>query len=262
MSRRHVAFDEKITVREHELTSGASGDHRTTLKWECAREYDSELKRLAYTPPSAELAAGLREAAAGAQPSMGAGAGVGGSAYPQTYPNVASSSSSSSAALSAPSAPLHVFSPPAAPRLLSPTSRPPPVAPARVREGWHVKRDGCIYQGPQEHSSPIATVQGTLVTTRSGNRYVLGALDAAVREVLELVAPGLFRAEDPLAPHAHAPLLYAEGLVFGAAAAHVRAVREALRGLEGAVGGAVGEGLVAGRFAEARRALAGLGARV
>ena len=114
---------------------------------------------------------------------------------------------------------------------------PPPAAsaPMKLIEDWHVKADGCIYQGPTEHSSPVGAVSGKVVTTRSGSRYVLGRLDARIEAVLSFIAPGSFDANDPLAPATRTKLLYAERIIYGGAAAPVAALISALAAAEEAL---------------------------
>lgn len=121
-----------------------------------------------------------------------------------------------------------------------------------------MRPDGCVYQGPTEHSSPIASVQGALVTTRSGNRYVLGALDPLVADVMHLISPGSFNPADPLAPSTQKLLLFATSVAYGPAAAHAARLRDAVAGLEGALA----DPSTGPIFAVVRQAFLSLGVRV
>ncbi len=97
-----------------------------------------------------------------------------------------------------------------------------------------MKPDGCVYQGPTEHSSAIASVHRRTVVTRSGNCYQLGRLDARVARVLGIICSS-FDPEDPLNPDTRAQLLYAERLVYGPAHAPLGQLLAALQAAEGAM---------------------------
>ena len=142
----------------------------------------------------------------------------------------------------------------------NPLSPPSSSAPSRTHlkliADWHVKADGCIYQGPSEHSSPIGSVAGTVVTTRSGSLYALGRLDTRIAAVMELIAPGSFNPLDPLAPAVRPQLLYAERVVYGVAKDSIAALVAAVAATESALGHTE---LVATQFSALRSVLATIG---
>jgi hypothetical protein len=193
----------------------------------------------ARAPSPASLVAALVSAGAGARTPSPAGTATGSGAR---TPSPASSSSRNVATsdyYATDPAPLSSPTSPTPAPLLSPTHAPAPppaaTAPMKLIEDWHVKADGCIYQGPTEHSSPVGAVSGKVVTTRSGSRYVLGRLDARIEAVLSFIAPGSFDANDPLAPSTRTKLLYAERIIYGGAAAPVAALISALAAAEDAL---------------------------
>ena len=213
-----VTFNEKVAVREQQQTA--------SLSWETLGDFECALKSAAHAP--ADLASKSVVASAIAAAVGGGGGGL--------------------------------LSPPGAHRARAALASPPAAAaaaPPKLIHRWHCKKDGCIYQGA-EHSSPIASVQGAVATTRSGSVYVLGELDPAVADILQLLAPGAFDPLDPLAPGTQKLLLLATSLAYGPAAPHAAALREALAGLEAALGGAQATAPV---FAAVRQQLLRLGVR-
>ena len=117
-----------------------------------------------------------------------------------------------------------------------------------------IKPDGCIYQGPREHSSPIKHACGPLVSTHSGSLYRLGRLDPGVARVLA-IAPA-FNPDNPLAPETRMQLLYAERVVYGAAAGPLAQLQASLHAAEAALGHPE---VVAPQFLALRQVLHSLG---
>lgn len=255
---RRVGFNPKVAVREQRQTS--------SLNWVTLREYETDLASVSHSRMPAEaqsaVAAALSAAAGVAESGVGGGGGGGGGGGRgdsggralDRVGALAEGGLLSPAAVSLRAAPAREGG-------RRERAEPPPPPPPKVIEDWHVKRDACIYQGA-EHSSAIVKVEGgVLVTTRSGNQYVLGRLDPAVADIVALVAPGAFNATDPLAPGTQKLLLFAESLAFGPHAAHVRALRESLAGLEGFFAAEGNAEYVAHTFESVRQALLGLGVR-
>jgi len=62
-------------------------------------------------------------------------------------------------------------------RLLSQTSCPQqllpgiptPIQSSTLIDNWHIKSDGCVWQGPKEHSSPLHHIDGRFFQTRSSS---------------------------------------------------------------------------------------------
>jgi hypothetical protein len=94
---------------------------------------------------------------------------------------------------------------------------------------WHVKSDGCVWQGRTEHSSPVLDVRGRFFKTKSKSWYILGEVNQEISEICALIGHAI----DPDAPLRNiAALLYAEKLVFGTAHEHVLRCLTALRDLD------------------------------
>ena len=92
-----------------------------------------------------------------------------------------------------------------------------------VIQGWHINVDGCIYQGGAEHSSRVVRVDGNIVTTASGSRYLLHSRDAQIKRIMEFVLAQTSHPElppydpnnDPLSPPYIPLLLCCERFVYG-----------------------------------------------
>lgn len=127
--------------------------------------------------------------------------------------------------------------PQAQPAASAQPAQPPPAAtataasPTRI-DNWHIKPDGCIYQGPREHSSQVKDIRGNLVVTQSGRWYLLGQPDDGIRGVMAQVLPAWDWPRDPLAPSCRQALLLAETIVYGHASLKVKALNVLLRDLE------------------------------
>ena len=158
-------------------------------------------------------------------------------------------------AAQAPPTPFH--HPSAATQVLGTTGLPPPQY--KKIEDWHLKSDACIYQGSKEHSSTVVSVQGDLITTRSGSSYRLGKLDERVAEILSHASPGAFDPHNPLSPSTRALLLYAENIVYGKAAQPIQNLFAALQSVEEAIGIPGFRESVGPQFAAIRTVLSRLG---
>ena len=79
-------------------------------------------------------------------------------------------------------------------------------------DNWHVKPDGCVWQGTTEHSSRVVNVNGRFFQTRSQNWYILGTVNPRIAEVCQQVGFPV----DPDAPLKNLEaMLYAEKVVYG-----------------------------------------------
>jgi hypothetical protein len=100
--------------------------------------------------------------------------------------------------------------------------------------GWHIREDGCLWQGTGEHSSPIVAWAGeeveerdaggavrplgpNEVLTSNGTVYRLMTLDARVRRVVDKLLPGVFADANPLKHGTEDALFLAARLVHGEA---------------------------------------------
>ena len=126
----------------------------------------------------------------------------------------------------------------------------------KLIEDWHLKSDACIYQGPTEHSSTVVSVQGNLISTRSGSTYRLGKLDRQIMEVLSSCSPGAFDPLNPLSPSTSYLLLHAANIVYGPASQPIKSLVDALQQVEEKMGFAE---VVAAPFASIRQILRGIG---
>ena len=238
-----VRFSPAVRVREFEKGSSEEGKYSTRLTWTAgssssALEYYKELESIEYSPLLPTDATQVN----------GGGGGVGfrgGVPIPaptlppqhqhqQQHPH---GGWEQSRGPTAPPLPTSTSLPSAS--LLSPGVSLSTTwgAPLDKRiDGWHLKPDACIYQGPKEHSSAVISVQGNVASTKSGTRYLLGDLDPRVAEVLAIVAPGMFDPLNPLSPTTRMQLLYAERVVYGQAAQPIAALMAALKDTEAALG--------------------------
>ena len=110
--------------------------------------------------------------------------------------------------------------------------RPParaalPAAPV-VISGWHYKSNGCVYQGASEHCSVVVNVEGNVVVTASGSRYLLSGIDHRIDQLVQFVLRNTSHADlpdydsnaNPLSP-AYVPLLVVvERFVYGDLSQH------------------------------------------
>ena len=88
---------------------------------------------------------------------------------------------------------------------------------------WHVKPDGMIYQGNNEHSSKVVRVEGQVVFTSSGSRYYLLNRDKHIKEVMNLIVScfsdyPIYNSADPLSSSSIPLLLAAELICYGSLA--------------------------------------------
>jgi len=88
---------------------------------------------------------------------------------------------------------------------------------------WHVKPDGMIYQGNNEHSSKAVRVEGQVVFTSSGSRYYLLNRDKNIKEVMNLIIScfydyPIYNSADPLSSSSIPLLLAAELICYGSLA--------------------------------------------
>jgi hypothetical protein len=237
--REHIVLDRQLSDRPPQADPHAErgpdgvGTYRKYLSFEIAREYDMPLRTISYELSPATTSSNHPDAYAA--PSSASAASSASSMEVEPSSSVAPHAGAHSTA-AAPSA-----SSAAAPAATAAASSAAVSAkvPRRI-DGWHIKEDACIYQGPSEHSSPIGTINGNIVTTRSGNAYQLGALDpqilAVVRRLQADDSTLAFDEQNPLARHMHMPLLYAERIVYGGARAKVDAIRQLVAELEESVG--------------------------
>jgi len=89
----------------------------------------------------------------------------------------------------------------------------------RLISNWHIKTDGMVYQG-SEHCSVVVRIEGNVVTTISGSRYVLTNRDPRIKEVMESIRKAYIRAPEysssnPLEKQIIPFLFAAEKLVYG-----------------------------------------------
>ena len=93
-----------------------------------------------------------------------------------------------------------------------------------IIENWHVKPDGCVYQGNKEHSSVVIRIEGNVVHTAGGSRYVCIKRDPNIRAVMNILASVYndytpFDSKNPFHPDSLPLLFTAELLVYGRLAA-------------------------------------------
>ncbi len=98
--------------------------------------------------------------------------------------------------------------------------------------GWHIKPDGCIWQGTAEHSSPVVGWAGeeveerdaggavralaaNEVLTSNGTVYRLLTLDARVRRIVDKLLPNVFDDAEPLKHGTEDALFLAARLAYG-----------------------------------------------
>jgi len=87
-------------------------------------------------------------------------------------------------------------------------------------EKWHIKPDGCIYQGNTEHSSRVVRFNGNVCITASGSRYVLIGRDSQIKEVMNIIYSTYedypsYNYYDPFNPNTIPLLFAAEMIVYG-----------------------------------------------
>ena len=88
---------------------------------------------------------------------------------------------------------------------------------------WHIKPNGMIYQGNTEHSSKVVRVEGQVVITESGSRYLLLNRDKHIKEAMNLILScysdyPVYNSADPLASSSIPLLLAAELICYGSLA--------------------------------------------
>lgn len=266
MATGRVRFDDNVKVREHfsitpsmTVVDGQNiedvGTYKRTLGWNVASEYVTALKDVNYTPePPVENSEDARRAAQQSLNHISVAQGK----QPQRTPQIPSRDISTHNHLSSPPPKMiHNTNDQGQNTFFSPSGAQPPVhnghrtnAPnnanntksaPRLIDGWHIKPDGFLYQGPTEHSSQVVEVHGNIVVTRSGSRYALGTLDDAIAKVMRLIAGNnagahAFNPHDPLAAATRAQLLFAERIVYGPARESGRQVLEALDRLQADLG--------------------------
>lgn len=95
----------------------------------------------------------------------------------------------------------------------------PAIKKDKLISNWHIKKDGMIYQGV-EHSSVVVKIEGNVVTTASGNRYVLTNRDPRIKEVMTRIQVAythvpMYSSANPLSYPSNLFLLAAEKLCYG-----------------------------------------------
>lgn len=87
-------------------------------------------------------------------------------------------------------------------------------------ENFHIKPDGCVYQGNSEHSSRVVRIEGNVVYTEGGSRYMCVKRDSAIKQVMKAIMAAYhdypqYNYLNPFSPDSLPLLFAAELLVYG-----------------------------------------------